>query len=213
MWCTDLSSGNTSHINHGHEETVFVPSSYIARRFKAYVGQGQTGEDMTNKGNSKNDDLTSLPGVGAATAKKLKAAKLTSIAMVAKASPSKLQKAGLSVAIAGNVLKAAKAANTVKNVATASKDKAKSKAKGVAEKAKNAAKKAAETSKNTTKKASAASKKATQKVMDKSQKVAEKVVEKTKATTSLKTKKDDDRKGETIKVPRSVKDMPWFKKR
>lgn len=208
-----MSSGNTSHINHGHEETVFVPSSYIARRFKAYVGQGQTGEDMTNKGNSKNDDLTSLPGVGAATAKKLKAAKLTSIAMVAKASPSKLQKAGLSVAIAGNVLKAAKAANTVKNVATASKDKAKSKAKRVAEKAKNAAKKAAETSKNTTKKASAASKKATQKVMDKSQKVAEKVVEKTKTTTSLKTKKDDDRKGETIKVPRSVKDMPWFKKR
>ena len=203
----------TGHINHGHEETVFAPSSYIARRFKSYVGQGQTGEDMTNKGNSKNDDLTSLPGVGAATAKKLKAAKLTSIAMVAKASPSKLQKAGLSVAIAGNVLKAAKAANTVKNVATASKAKAKSKAKGVAEKAKNAAKKAAEKSKNTTKKASAAGKKATQKVMDKSQKVAEKVVEKTKATTSLKTKKDDDRKGETIKVPRSVKDMPWFKKR
>ena len=76
-----------------------------------------------------------------------------------------------------------------------------------------APKKAAEKSKNTTKKASAASKKATQKVMNKSQKVAEKVVEKTKATTSLKTKKDDDRKGDTIRVPRSVKDMPWFKKR
>ncbi|MGB0612373.1 MAG: helix-hairpin-helix domain-containing protein, partial [Poseidonia sp.] len=91
---------------------------------------------MTKKANSENDDLTSLPGVGAATAKKLKAAKLTSIAMVAKATPSKLQKAGLSVAIAGNVLKAAKAATSVKKAATASKDKAKSAAKKVAEKTK-----------------------------------------------------------------------------
>ncbi len=179
-----------------------MPSSYIAGRFKIYVRQRQTGEGMTKKANSENDDLTSLPGVGAATAKKLKAAKLTSIAMVAKATPSKLQKAGLSVAIAGNVLKAAKAATSVKNAATASKDKAKSAAKKVAEKTKESAKKA-----------TAASKKATQKVINKSQKVAEDVVEKTKSTTSLKTKKEDDRKGDTIKVPRSVKDMPWFKKR
>ena len=87
-------------------------------------------------------------------------------------------------------------------VATASKDKAKS-----------AAKKVAETTKDSAKKATAASKQATQKVINKSQKVAEDVVEKTKSTTSLKTKKEDDRKGDTIKVPRSVKDMPWFKKR
>ena len=40
------------------------------------------------------------------------------------------------------------------------------------------------------------------------------VVEKTKAAaTTLKTTKDKDRKGSNIKVPKSVKDMPWFNKR
>jgi hypothetical protein len=29
----------------------------------------------------------------------------------------------------------------------------------------------------------------------------------------LKTSKDKSRKGSTIKVPKSVQDMPWFKKR
>jgi len=37
------------------------------------------------------------------------------------------------------------------------------------------------------------------------------VVEKTK--TGLKTKKEKDRKGSTISVPRSVSDMPWFNKK
>lgn len=191
-----------SHVHHGDEETASMSSCTKAGRFKEYVSQGVNGGDMTDKATSKNDDLTSLPGVGAATAKKLKAAKLTSIGLVAKATPSKLQKAGLSVAVASNVLKAAKAASTVKKAAASSKEKAKS-----------SAKKAASKTKKTAQKAKAASKKATQKVMEKSQKVAEKVVENTTTTTSLKTKKEDDRKGDTIKVPRSVKDMPWFKKR
>ena len=96
-------------------------------------------------GKAKGSALTSLPGVGEATAKKLKAAKLGTVAKIAKASK--------------------------------------------------------------------AAKEATEKAVGKGQKVAEKVVEKTKAAgTSLKTSKDKDRKGATIKVPKSVKDMPWFKK-
>ena len=44
-------------------------------------------------------------------------------------------------------------------------------------------------------------------------KVAEKVVEKTKGTQKVKSEKSKDgRKGKTLKVPRSVTDMPWFRK-
>ena len=115
-------------------------------------------------GKAKGSALTSLPGVGEATAKKLKAAKLGTVAKIAKASAGDLKKAG-------------------------------SKAK------------------TSSAKASKAAKEATEKAVGKGQKVAEKVVEKTKAAgTSLKTSKDKDRKGATIKVPKSVKDMPWFKK-
>ena len=143
-------------------------------------------------GKQKGSGLTSLPGVGAATAKKLQAAKLGTVAKIAKASVGDLKKAGLTVAIAKKVHAAAKAANNTKAIAE------------------KAGKKASDSAKKATSKA----KEATQKAVGKGQKLAEKVVEKTKsAGTSLKTTKDKDRKGDTIKVPKSVMDMPWFKKK
>ena len=75
------------------------------------------GDTMAGKG--KDSDITSLPGVGAATAEKLKAAKLTTVAKIAKATAGDLQKAGLTAAIAKKVLAAAKTASTVTDSASA----------------------------------------------------------------------------------------------
>jgi DNA-binding protein HU-beta len=167
---------------------------------------------MTGKG--KGSDLTSLPGVGAATAKKLQAAKLGTVAIIAKASVGDLKKAGLTLAIAKKVHAAAKAANTAKATAGKAAKKASDSAKKVTSKAKDTSKKAGQKAAKASSKAGVAAKEATKKAVGKGQKLAEKVVEKTKAAgTSLKTAKDKDRKGETIKVPKSVKDMPWFKKK
>ena len=165
-------------------------------------------------GKQKGSGLTSLPGVGAATAKKLQAAKLGTVAKIAKASVGDLKKAGLTVAIAKKVHAAAKAANNAKATAEKAGKKASDSAKKVTSKAKGASKKAGQKAAKTSAKAGKAAKEATQKAVGKGQKLAEKVVEKTKsAGTSLKTAKDKDRKGDTIKVPKSVKDMPWFKKK
>lgn len=148
-------------------------------------------------------ELTSLPGVGAATAKKLVDGKFTTVAKIAKASAKDLQKAGLSAAVAKKVLAAAKTASTVSSTAKKAGAATKSTAKKAGSKAAKGAKKAA-----------SAAKEATQKAVSKGQEVAEEVVEKTSsAATSLKTQKTEGRKGNTISVPRSVKDMPWFKKR
>ena len=164
-------------------------------------------------GKEKGSGLTSLPGVGAATAKKLQAAKLGTVAKIAKASVGDLKKAGLSLAIAKKVHAAAKAASATKATAKKATKKASESAKKATSKAKTASKKASEKASKVSSKASKAAKEATQKAVGKGQKVAEKVDEKTKsAGTSLKTAKDKDRKGATIKVPKSVKDMPWFKK-
>ena len=84
---------------------------------------------------------------------------------------------------------------SAKSTANKSFAKAKSKAKKATSKAKATAKKAAS-------KATAAGKK-----------VAEKTVEMTKGDQKVKAvKSDDGRKGKTLKVPRSVADMPWFRK-
>ena len=172
-----------------------------AGRFKLGQFYGITGETMAGKADGSG--ITSLPGVGAATAKKLTAAKLGTVAKLAKASLGDLQKAGLSASIAKKVSVAAKAASGTKAAA-----------KKAGGKAASAAKKAASKAKSSTKKAAGASKAASKKAVGQGQKVAEKVVEKTKAAaTTLKTTKDKDRKGSNIKVPKSVKDMPWFKKR
>ena len=72
---------------------------------------GVFGEPMAVKSNSKIDALTSLPGIGAATAKKLVSSKIDSVAKVASASSKKLQDAGLSAAVAKKVSAAAKVAS------------------------------------------------------------------------------------------------------
>ena len=167
---------------------------------------------MAGKGNTS--DITSLPGVGAATAKKLNDAKLNTVAKIAKASAKDLQKAGLTVAVAKKVHAAAKAASATKTDAKNTAKKASLAAKKAASKTGAAAKKAGGKAKASAKKAATASKKATNKAVSKGQEVAEDVVEKTKAAkTTLRTKKEKDRKGSTISVPRSVQDMPWFKKK
>ena len=56
---------------------------------------------MARKGSGSG--ITSLPGVGAATAKKLTAAKLGTVAKLAKASVGDLEKAGLTAAVAKKV--------------------------------------------------------------------------------------------------------------
>jgi len=72
---------------------------------------------MAAKGtDSKSGKLSALPNVSAASAKKLVAAKIDSVAKLAKSSTKSLQKAGLSEAIAGKAIAAAKAANKVKSV-------------------------------------------------------------------------------------------------
>ena len=64
-------------------------------------------------------------------------------------------------------------------------------------------------SKKTVKTAKAAASKA----VASGRKVAEKTIKKTGGSKSVKTSKSTDgRKGKTLKVPRSVKDMAWFRK-
>ena len=102
---------------------------------------------MAKKTGSKGEDLTELPGVGAATAKKLQAAGLNTAAKIAKAGKAGLEKAGLNKASAAKLAAAVAA------------------------------------------------------------------VEMTKGDQKVKAvKSDDGRKGKTLKVPRSVADMPWFRK-
>ena len=79
---------------------------------KSVALHGGASETMAaKKGSSKIDALTALPGVGAATAKKLVTAKLDSVSKVASAGAKKLQDAGLSAAVAKKVAAAAKAAD------------------------------------------------------------------------------------------------------
>ena len=66
--------------------------------------------------------------------------------------------------------------------------------------------------KSTAKKASSKTKAAASKAAAAGRKVAEKTVSKA-GDHKVKTEKSKDgRKGKTLKVPRSVKDMAWFKK-
>ncbi|MBT3419783.1 MAG: hypothetical protein HN433_01205, partial [Euryarchaeota archaeon] len=75
---------------------------------------------------SKIEKLTALPGVGAATAKKLVDAKLDTVSKVASAGTTKLIKIGLKAAVAKKIASAAKSADKATSAAkvTASKAKA-----------------------------------------------------------------------------------------
>lgn len=177
---------------------------------------GKASETMAaKKGSSKIDVLTALPGVGAATAKKLVAAKLDSVSKVAGAGSKKLQDAGLSAAVAKKVGAAAKAVENTKKATKSTASKAKAATKKTATKAKSAtkatAKKATSAAKSTAAKAKSTAKSTSKKAATASKKTAEKAKSVAKKTLPS-TKSDDGRKGGTLKVPRSVQDMPWFKK-
>ena len=96
-----------------------------------------TGESMASQTKaSKIKNLTALPGVGAATAKKLVDAKLDTVSKVASAGAAKLIKAGISAAVAKKIASAAKSADKAKSAAKAATSKAKSAAKKAPAKAK-----------------------------------------------------------------------------
>lgn len=173
---------------------------------------GVIGEPMTTKGNSKIDTLTALPGIGAATAKKLINAKIDTVSKVASAGSKKLQDAGLSAAVAKKIGAAARVA-----------DKASGAVKKVASKAKTAtkstAKKSSTVAKTAASKTKAAAKKATSKTKATAKKVSKKAVNVKKSTLSKAkkavepSKSSDERKGSTLRVPRKAADFPWFNKK
>ena len=184
---------------------------------------GVIGEPMTAKGNSKIDTLTALPGIGATTAKKLISAKIDTVSKVASAGSKKLQDAGLSATIAKKVSAAAKVADKASGAAKKVVSKAKTATKSTAKKSSSVAKTAASKTKAAAKKATtatkAASKKATSKTKAAAKKVSKKAGEVKKAAlskgknTAKSSKSTDGRKGSTLRVPRSVTDMPWFNKK
>ena len=156
------------------------------------------GEDMAAK--PKKDPLAALmalPGVGKATAQKLFDAGIKTPAGVNKAGEKGIAKAGVSAAISEKLLAAV----------------AKKSAKKAVTKAKTTAKKAASKTKAAATKASSKSKAAASKAAAAGRKVAEKTVSKAGDLKVKSEKSKDGRKGKTLKVPRSVKDMAWFKKR
>ena len=157
------------------------------------------------KGSSKIEALTALPGVGAATAKKLVSAKIDTVGKLASVGVKKIEDAGISAAVAKKISAAAKAADKVTGAAKNTATKAKSASKTSAKKATAVAKKTATKAQGKAKGAAG-----------KAKAVANKTVAKAKDATSMAVpskKSDDGRKGATLKVPRSVRDMPWFNKK
>ena len=130
-------------------------------------------------------DLTDLPGVGAATAKKLKDAGLTTVAKIRKAGRDGLTAAGISAPSAVRIRKGV--------------------AQGAGSKASEAAKKA---SKKVTETAAKTAKKATKTVAKAAVKQSIKKVVKTAGRSDRKvlSAKEEGRKGKTLKTP-SLKDI------
>ena len=164
----------------------------------------------SSKKNTKANNLTSLPGVGAASAKKLIDAKLDTISKVAAAGTTKLVKAGIQAALAKKIAAAAKkvdqASNATKKAATKAKSAAKkapAKAKAAAGKAKSAAKKAPAKAKAAAGKAKSVAAKAATKAKD--------LASKPKAE---RTNMDVATKGGRIGPSKStpISKMSWFKK-
>ena len=142
--------------------------------------------------------LMSLPGVGKATAKKLSDAGIKSAAGIKKAGKKGLTKAGLTANMSEKLLNTVNKGQIVKTAVKKS-----------AAKAKHAAKKV----KSRTRAAAAKANSSASKAVSSSKKVAKETVKGNDGSKKVKsTKSNDGRKGKTLKVPRSVKDMPWFKK-
>ena len=173
-----------------HQITYFVCENHRKtsrkKAFMAVIGERMASQTKA----SKIEKLTALPGVGAATAKKLVDAKLDSVSKVAAAGASKLVKAGIKAAIAKKIVSAAKGA-----------DKASSTTKAVASKAKAAAKQAPAKAKATASKAKAAAKQAASSAKN----LAKSDKPKTDKSSTAKSKKI----GPSPKTPLSK--MAWFK--
>ena len=143
-------------------------------------------------GKNSGKDLTDLPGVGAATAKKLKDAGLTTVAKIRKAGRDGLTAAGISTPTAARILKGV--------------------AQDAGSKATEVAKKASATAKKATKKASATAAKTATKATKVAAKAAVKQsvkkVVKTAGRTDRKvlSAKEEGRKGKTLKTP-SLQDI------
>ena len=160
---------------------------------------------------SKIEKLTALPGVGAATAKKLVDAKLDSVSKVASAGASKLIKVGIKAAVANKIAaaaltadKATSSAKAVTSKAKAAAKKAPAKAKATASKAKAAAKKAPAKAKATASKAKAAAKKAPAKAkatVSKVKAAAKNLAKSTKPNASESTPKERKKIGPSAKTP------------
>ena len=154
-------------------------------------------------GKNSGKDLTDLPGVGAATAKKLKDAGLTTVAKIRKAGRDGLTAAGISTPTAARILK---------GLAQDASSKATEVAKKASAKAKEATKKASATAKKATKKASATAAKTATKATKVAAKAAVKQsvkkVVKTAGRTDRKvlSAKEEGRKGKTLKTP-SLQDI------
>jgi hypothetical protein len=195
-----------------------VPKFRKSSRKEAFLHV--TGDIMASQTKaSKIEKLTALPGVGAATAKKLVDAKLDTVSKVASAGTTKLIKIGLKAAVAKKIASAAKSADKATSAAklTASKakaaaKKAPAKAKATASKAKAAAKKAPAKAKATASKAKAAAKEAPAKAKATASKARESVKNLAKSTKTKEPKiTSDDRKkiGPSGKTP--ISKMAWFK--
>ena len=160
--------------------------------------------------------LMALPGVGKATAKKLNDAGFKTSASIVKAGQKGLIKAGLSAVISKKLLSAVTKKSSPKKAATKKPSAKKSAAKKVVSKVKATAKKAASkkpAAKKAVSKAKSTAKKAASKATASGRKVAEKSIKRTAGSMTVKSAKSTDgRTGKTLKVPRSVTDMPWFKK-
>ena len=147
--------------------------------------------------------MTSLPGVGAASAKKLVDAKLDTISKVAAAGTTKLVKAGIQAALAKKIAAAAKKV-----------DKASSATKKAASSAKAAAKKAPAKAKAAAKKAPAKAKAAATKAKSVAAKAATKAKDLASKPKAERTNKDVATKGGRIGPSKStpISKMAWFKK-
>ena len=136
-------------------------------------------------GKSSGKDLTDLPGVGAATAKKLKDAGLNTVAKIRKAGRDGLTAAGISAPTAARILKGM-AQEAGSKASTA---------------AKNATKKVSETAAKTVKQATKTAAKAAVK-----QSVKKVVQTAGRTDRKVLSAKEEGRKGKTLKTP-SLKDI------
>ena len=124
-----------------------VPKFRKSSRKEAFLHV--TGDIMASQTKaSKIEKLTALPGVGAATAKKLVDAKLDTVSKVASAGTTKLIKIGIKAAVAKKIASAAKSADKATSAAKLTASKAKAAAKKAPAKAKATASKARESVKN-----------------------------------------------------------------